>query len=65
MLEFKESFKFEVFPIHLNRWSINSLNDCGVSVSTPNSGFEIKTFETTALVGSGGGSSTVGRISDF
>jgi hypothetical protein len=28
-------------------------------------GFEIKTFETTALVGSGGGSSTVGRIDDF
>ena len=28
-------------------------------------GSEIKTFETTALVGSGGGSSTVGRIDDF
>ena len=26
---------------------------------------EIKTFETTSLVGSGGGSSTVGRIDDF
>jgi hypothetical protein len=26
---------------------------------------EIKTFETTATVGSGGGSSTVGRIDDF
>jgi hypothetical protein len=28
-------------------------------------GSEIKTFETTSLVGSGGGSSTVGRIDDF
>tara|TARA_R110000765_G_scaffold124582_2_gene221942 strand:- start:282 stop:1970 length:1689 start_codon:yes stop_codon:yes gene_type:complete len=28
-------------------------------------GSEIKTFETTSLVGSGGGSSTVGRINDF
>jgi hypothetical protein len=28
-------------------------------------GNEIKTFETTALVGSGGGASTVSRISDF
>jgi len=28
-------------------------------------GSEIKTFETTALVGSGGGASTVGRIDDF
>jgi len=28
-------------------------------------GSEIKTFETTASVGSGGGSSTVGRIDDF
>tara|TARA_R110000868_G_scaffold143967_2_gene362711 strand:- start:1052 stop:2764 length:1713 start_codon:yes stop_codon:yes gene_type:complete len=28
-------------------------------------GSEIKTFETTALVGAGGGASTVGRIDDF
>ena len=34
-------------------------------VRNANSGTEIKTFETTALVGSGGGSSTVGRIADF
>ena len=34
-------------------------------VRNANPGFEIKTFETTALVGSGGGSSTVGRIDDF
>jgi len=34
-------------------------------VRNANIGFEIKTFETTALVGSGGGSSTVGRIADF
>lgn len=34
-------------------------------VRNANPGDEIKTFETTALVGSGGGASTVGRISDF
>jgi hypothetical protein len=34
-------------------------------VRNANSGTEIKTFETTSLIGSGGGSSTVGRISDF
>lgn len=34
-------------------------------VRNANPGVEIKTFETTALVGSGGGASTVGRISDF
>jgi len=34
-------------------------------VRNANSGTEIKTFETTALVGSGGGSSSVGRINDF
>ena len=34
-------------------------------VRNANSGVEIKTFETTATVGSGGGSSTVGRIDDF
>jgi hypothetical protein len=34
-------------------------------VRNANPGVEIKTFETTALVGSGGGSSTVGRIDDF
>jgi hypothetical protein len=34
-------------------------------VRNANPGDEIKTFETTAVVGAGGGSSTVGRISDF
>ena len=34
-------------------------------VRNANDGVEIKTFETTATVGSGGGSSTVGRINDF
>jgi hypothetical protein len=34
-------------------------------VRNANPGVEIKTFETTALVGSGGGASTVGRINDF
>jgi hypothetical protein len=34
-------------------------------VRNANPGVEIKTFETTSLVGSGGGSATVGRISDF
>ena len=34
-------------------------------VRNANPGVEIKTFETTSLVGSGGGSSTVGRIDDF
>tara|TARA_R110000822_G_scaffold73853_16_gene177650 strand:- start:1797 stop:3545 length:1749 start_codon:yes stop_codon:yes gene_type:complete len=34
-------------------------------VRNANPGVEIKTFETTASVGSGGGSSTVGRIDDF
>jgi hypothetical protein len=34
-------------------------------VRNANTGQEIKTFETTSLIGSGGGSSTVGRISDF
>jgi hypothetical protein len=34
-------------------------------VRNANLGQEIKTFETTALVGPGGGSSTVGRIDDF
>lgn len=34
-------------------------------VRNANPGVEIKTFETTAAVGSGGGSSTVGRIDDF
>ena len=34
-------------------------------VRNANPGVEIKTFETTAVVGSGGGSSSVGRISDF
>ena len=34
-------------------------------VRNANPGVEIKTFETTATVGSGGGSSTVGRIDDF
>lgn len=34
-------------------------------VRNANPGTEIKTFETTAVVGSGGGSSTVGRINDF
>ena len=34
-------------------------------VRNANPGNEIKTFETTASVGSGGGASTVGRIDDF
>ena len=34
-------------------------------VRNANPGVEIKTFETTAAVGSGGGASTVGRIDDF
>lgn len=34
-------------------------------VRNANGGDEIKTFETTATVGSGGGSSNVGRINDF
>ena len=34
-------------------------------VRNANPGNEIKTFETTSIVGPGGGSSTVGRIDDF
>jgi hypothetical protein len=34
-------------------------------VRNANPGVEIKTFETTSVIGTGGGSSTVGRINDF
>jgi hypothetical protein len=43
----------------------NSNRTLFTRVRNAHPGDEIKTFETTAVVGAGGGSSTVGRISDF